>query len=227
MQLSFWFKPLLYYFYPCRNLLNNIEKLTDGQKGLKFMVPLCGKTVDMKWLAGKGFQVTGVELVTKACEEFFSEQSVKCNASDIPEVPAGKLFKSEDGKIKIYNCDIFNLSKESLGQFDVMWDRGSLVVIPIEDRQRYINLMKSIIKPGGKILLEVVEYDWNERKTKGPPHPFYKHDLEKLYGNWCTIEEVGRCDWFHRNLARFQGQWGLSSLDNVQYFMQVISSTSN
>ncbi|KAJ8043018.1 putative thiopurine S-methyltransferase [Holothuria leucospilota] len=210
-----------------QNLLNNFERLANGRKELNFLVPLCGKTVDMKWLAGKGFEVTGIEGVTKACEEFFSEQDVKCNVSDIPDVPSGKLFKSEDGKIKIYNCDIFSLSSETLGQFDVIWDRGSLVAILAEDRQRYLGLMKSVIKPGGKILLEVVEYDWNERKTKGPPRPFFKHNLEDLYGNWCAIEEVGRYDWLHRDLARFQGQWGLSSLDNVQYFMQVISSTSS
>lgn len=44
-------------------------------------------------LADKGFEVTGIEGVTKACEEFFSEQGVKCNVSDIPGIPAGKLFK--------------------------------------------------------------------------------------------------------------------------------------
>ena len=35
------------------------------------LVPLCGKSLDMLWLAGQGHRVLGVELSRKAAEDFF------------------------------------------------------------------------------------------------------------------------------------------------------------
>ena len=40
---------------------------------VRFFVPLCGKSVDMKFLYDAGFQVIGVEGVEKACKEFMEE----------------------------------------------------------------------------------------------------------------------------------------------------------
>ncbi len=39
--------------------------------GATVLVPLCGKSLDLAWLAGQGFNVVGVELSEKAVEAFF------------------------------------------------------------------------------------------------------------------------------------------------------------
>ena len=36
-------------------------------------VPLCGKTLDLPWLAGRTKKVVGVELIRKAVEDFYDE----------------------------------------------------------------------------------------------------------------------------------------------------------
>ena len=40
--------------------------------GCQVLVPLCGKTLDMLWLAAQGHRVLGVELAERAVEDFFA-----------------------------------------------------------------------------------------------------------------------------------------------------------
>jgi len=42
--------------------------------GETVFVPLCGKSVDLRWLADQGAHVIGVELSPIAVESFFAEQ---------------------------------------------------------------------------------------------------------------------------------------------------------
>lgn len=41
----------------------------------RVLVPLCGKSLDLLWLAGRGHPVLGVELSQKAIEDFFQRAS--------------------------------------------------------------------------------------------------------------------------------------------------------
>ena len=43
------------------------------QAGERILVPLCGKTLDLAWLAAQGLEVLGVELSEKAVSDFFEE----------------------------------------------------------------------------------------------------------------------------------------------------------
>ena len=43
--------------------------------GCRVFVPLCGKSNDMLWLLGMGYQVVGVELSPLAVESFFSDNA--------------------------------------------------------------------------------------------------------------------------------------------------------
>uniref|UniRef100_A0A3Q3CET7 Probable thiopurine S-methyltransferase n=1 Tax=Haplochromis burtoni TaxID=8153 RepID=A0A3Q3CET7_HAPBU len=47
-------------------LKKNIDKVLNGRTGVRFFFPLCGKAVDMKWLADMGHAVVGVEISEKA-----------------------------------------------------------------------------------------------------------------------------------------------------------------
>ena len=44
--------------------------------GAQVLVPLCGKSLDMAWLAGQGYRVLGVELAESAVIAFFAEQEL-------------------------------------------------------------------------------------------------------------------------------------------------------
>ena len=40
-------------------------------------MPLCGKSLDMVWLAAQGHEVLGVELAPLAVEQFFAENELR------------------------------------------------------------------------------------------------------------------------------------------------------
>ena len=42
----------------------------------RVFVPLCGKTLDLCWLTKKTEKVIGVELVSKAVQDFFAENNI-------------------------------------------------------------------------------------------------------------------------------------------------------
>jgi thiopurine S-methyltransferase len=42
----------------------------------RVLVPLCGKSLDLAWLAGQGYRVLGVELSRQAVEDFFREHGL-------------------------------------------------------------------------------------------------------------------------------------------------------
>ena len=43
------------------------------KSGTRIFVPLCGKSLDLIWLAEQGHQVVGVELSSLAIEAFYTE----------------------------------------------------------------------------------------------------------------------------------------------------------
>ena len=48
----------------------------DIQVGQQVLLPLCGKSLDMLWLAGQGYEVLGIEISPVAVESFFIENFV-------------------------------------------------------------------------------------------------------------------------------------------------------
>ena len=49
----------------------------------RILVPLCGKTEDLAYLAGQGHDVVGVELVEDAVRQFFTEHAVTPTISNV------------------------------------------------------------------------------------------------------------------------------------------------
>ena len=57
-------------------LLVKYFSVLDLPVGSRVFAPLCGKSIDMRWLLEQGYDVVGVELVESAVEEFFAEQNI-------------------------------------------------------------------------------------------------------------------------------------------------------
>ncbi|KAG9355394.1 hypothetical protein JZ751_000232, partial [Albula glossodonta] len=160
-------------------LESNIDKVLCGREGVRFFFPLCGKAVDMKWLADKGHSVVGVEISEKAIKQFFEEQKLDYSEEVVSDIPGSKVFKSSDGKISLYQCDLYKFSSAIAGQFGGIWDRGSLVAINPCDRQRYATLIMSLMDKDCRYLLDTLHY--NPELYKGPPFFVPEEDIEKLY----------------------------------------------
>jgi thiopurine S-methyltransferase len=143
----------------------------SGQK--RVLVPLCGKSLDLRWLAEKGHEVVGVELVPQAVETFFQEQG-------LTYLKEGRHFKS--AAIDLITADIFTVDVSELGTpADAVWDRAALVALEPSVREAYVAQIRHLLKPGGVQLLVTLEYD--SRRMSGPPFCVTTSDVRRLYGS--------------------------------------------
>uniref|UniRef100_UPI00398EC681 probable thiopurine S-methyltransferase isoform X2 n=1 Tax=Pristiophorus japonicus TaxID=55135 RepID=UPI00398EC681 len=171
-------------------LQKHLDTILNGRKQICIFIPLCGKSLDMKWLADQGHTVVGVEVSKIAVKELFAEQNLSYTQEPVPGIPGAEVFKSSDGQLSLFNCDMFEFSSLIAGKFDGIWDRGSLVAINPSDRQRYAKLMTKLMANGCQYLLDTVAYDQN-----------------KCAGQSCNIQLIETTD----ALTDRQRSWGLDS----------------
>ncbi|CAB1351224.1 unnamed protein product [Coregonus sp. 'balchen'] len=184
-------------------LETNIEKVLDGRNGVKFFFPLCGKALDMKWLADMGHSVVGVEIAEKAIKQFFEENNMTYSEETVSALPGAKVYKSSERNISLYHCDLFNFSSAIEGQFGGIWDRGSLVAINPRDRQKYAALIRSLMDKDCRYLLDTLLY--NPEVYKGPPFFVPDEQVQSLFGKSCDIELLQSVD----ALTDREKAWGM------------------
>eukprot|EP00057_Strongylocentrotus_purpuratus_P027824 XP_011682298.1 PREDICTED: thiopurine S-methyltransferase [Strongylocentrotus purpuratus] len=114
-----------------------LDDATGGKTNLKWFVPLCEKSPAIKWLYDRGDEVIGVELVGKAIEKFFNSRGMNYTKSDIPQLKYGCLYQNDDKRIKIFKCNIFDVTRDLIGgPVDAIWERGSMQDIDHHERPR-------------------------------------------------------------------------------------------
>jgi thiopurine S-methyltransferase len=134
--------PLLIKFWSTLNLAH----------GSRVFVPLCGKSLDMIWLAQQGHEVIGVELSPVAVRAFFRENGLKPVKRKL-----GKFTLWNYGKLSILCGDYFALSKAELGVFDTVYDRAALTALPEDVRSLYVAQLKKIVPKTARVFLLTIE----------------------------------------------------------------------
>jgi thiopurine S-methyltransferase len=124
----------------------------DLDKGSRVFVPLCGKSLDMIWLAGQGHEVVGVELSPIAVRAFFRENRLQPTRRQI-----GKFTQWEHGRLRILCGDYFSLTEGDLGQVDAVYDRASLTALPEDIRTPYVAQLRLLVPEACKIFLLTTE----------------------------------------------------------------------
>ncbi len=150
------------------------------QAGQSVLVPLCGKTIDMVWLASLGLQVHGVELYSGAVEDFFAENKFE----SVCKTECADFIDHAHQNIRISCGDFFKLNKTN--SYDFIYDRAALVALPDSMRVDYARVICDSLKVGGKYLLIVYEYD--QSKMEGPPFSISKTEIERLYADAFDIQ---------------------------------------
>src|SRR6185295_4202549 len=113
-------------------------------KKARVLVPLCGKSIDVAWLASRGNEVVGVEISEHAIESFFREQELK-----FEKTKEGPFQRYVAEKITILQRDFFELTPELLGPFDAIYDRAALIALPTDLRSRYVAQIRGLMKACG------------------------------------------------------------------------------
>ena len=100
--------------------------LQNNSTPKRILVPLCGKTVDLTYLAKHSAveEVLGVEGIAKAILEYIDENP-QVEMSKSP-VNAGAFEKYEGDSIVLLKGNFFHLSESHSGKFDMIWDRGKI-----------------------------------------------------------------------------------------------------
>lgn len=180
-----------------------LNEMLAGRTKLNIFFPLCGKAVDMKWLADMGHNIVGVDVSEIGLKEFFADHNIPYTEEAVAEIPEAKVFKSASGNISLYCCSIYDISDLVIGKFDGMWDRGAMVAVNPRDRERYVNVMLSLMAKDCHYLLVTVEYD--PKSIAGPPFYVPESDLQNLLGPSCTFKLLKKID----AITDKQKQWGL------------------
>lgn len=163
------------------------------------LVPLCGKSLDLRWLAELGCTVVGVELAERAIRDFFAEQQLTFaeRAGDLVAFVCNEL------PITLYLGDYFRLQ---IPRCDALYDRAALVALPPDLRARYAAHTNTLLKDNAERVIVTLEYD--QQAVNGPPFSVPRDEVRSLYSG---IELVGEADCIDEAPPKFRAA-GLTSV---------------
>ena len=139
-------------------------------------VPLCGKTLDMSYLA-RFMKVTGNELSAIACRDFFEENNL--------------VFRQQKlGDFEHYTCqeltllqgDYFKLSADVVDNVDWIYDRAALIALPKAMQQQYVEHLKTFFSLQTRMFLVTVEFP--QAQLSGPPFAVTETDVNSLFSDF-------------------------------------------
>lgn len=167
------------------------------------LVPLCGKSADLLWLAQQGYEVTGVELSEIAARAFFEESGF---SFDCKKLGAFNWFCGQGIAISIVCGDYFEFTDQP---YDALYDRAALIALPFKKRPEYVAKTRSLLKPGAIKLLITLEYD--QIGIEGPPYSVLP---DEVLGYWSDLKRIWEQDDLDNCPPRFK-EAGLSEIAEV------------
>lgn len=149
----------------------------------RVFVPLCGKSLDMRWLAARGHRVLGVELSEEAIDAFFAGEGLSPNVRR-----DGAFLIKSAGPFELWCGDLFELPEAALAGVGSFYDRASLIALPPEMRGRYTGRLAEFLPSGTAGLLVSLTYDQSE--MIGPPFSVSDEEVTRLFGGGFAIDEL-------------------------------------
>ncbi|MCW8336483.1 thiopurine S-methyltransferase [Vibrio paucivorans] len=165
-------------------LLIEFWQATRPTRESNVLVPLCGKSEDLVWLATKHNEVQGVELSNIAVRSFFSEHFYTPTVTTLN----GQHELYQFDELSIYTGDFFTAPLQGA---DIIYDRAALIALPEDMRVEYAERIKGLLKPEGRILLITLDYPQDE--MAGPPFSVPKSDIEALFEGY-KVTNLNRDD---------------------------------
>jgi len=139
---------------PFRNLLES-SALTVG----KVAVIGCGRGHDALLFAKYGFDVIGFDFSASA----IADAKTQANEMELAT--------------KFLQRDIFELDREFVGEFDYVVEHTCFCAIAPSQREDYVKLVHSILKPQG----ELIALFWAHNRAGGPPFGSNLDQINKLF----------------------------------------------
>merc|ERR1711879_707431 len=97
------------------------------------------------------------------------------------------------GKIKIIETDLFEFDFTQFAPFDLIFDRASLIAINWEDRERYVDLMISLLGENLKKKSYFLQgMDYKKGEHLGPPHIFDQACCDHFFKDKIVAKHLDR-----------------------------------
>lgn len=164
---------------PHHLLLEHFEHYFSKQSSV--LLPLCGKTHDLTFLAKHGVKAVGVEFNPDAVTTFFQDNQLD---PEVTRYDNKKLFQVSN--IDLWLADFFDLTSDELGQFRLIFDRAALIALPDDMRKNYAEHLKTFLASDGQLLIVTMDYEPDE--MSGPPFFLDKQQLQQLFPTESIIE---------------------------------------
>ena len=153
-----------------------------GLAGTRVLVPLCGKSPDLMWLARRGHEVVGVELAEKAVVGFFTDQGLDYRSEQGLHLDR---YSAIDLPITLFCGDYFKFEAEP---FDALYDRGALVALPASLRPEYVEHTKKLLRANAARLIITLEYD--QTVVQGPPFSVLPSEIGAYWDDLVRVAET-------------------------------------
>lgn len=151
--------------------------------GSSVFVPLCGKSLDMAWIADQGHRVIGSELSEMAIDAFFSSQRL------VPaESYSDGFVVKRAAPYELWLGDHFALPPSATARISAVYDRAALVAMPRIMQLNYAAKLAALTPKGIPVLLISLDYDPSE--MTGPPFPITNRQIVSLFGSDFRVELV-------------------------------------
>jgi len=176
--------------------------------GSRVLVPLCGKSLDLLWLAAQGHRVIGVEISPVAIDEFLRENGLSALRHDEPP-----FRRANADEIELLVGDFFDLTPDHVAGVTAVYDRASLIALAPAMRPRYAAHLAELLPAGCMSLLITLDYD--QAQMSGPPFAVTAEEVRELFGGAFEIDPVAAQDVLEEQ-PRFRAR-GLTRLDEQVY----------
>ncbi|MGD9600464.1 MAG: thiopurine S-methyltransferase [Gammaproteobacteria bacterium] len=153
--------------------------------GTRVLVPLCGKSHDLRYLAAQGHEVVGIELSAIAVQDFFAESGAAPRVDE-----TGGFERHALGRITLYRGDFFTASPAAVPPCEAWYDRAAFIALAPSQREAYVATLHGLLAPGARGLLVTVEYA--TEAVRPPPFGVSREEVARCFGNVATIRELAR-----------------------------------
>ena len=132
--------------YPAPPFVSLLASSDAPQPG-KLAVLGCGKGHDAFFFAESGYEVTGFDFAPSAISE------------------ATATARDKGISARFFQQDIFALDKEFTNSFDYVLEHTCFCAIDPSLRSQYVGVVKSLLRPGGKL----IALFYTHNRPEGPP----------------------------------------------------------
>jgi SAM-dependent methyltransferase len=144
-----------------------LESYSAPSKG-RMAVLGCGRGYDALLFASYGFEVVGFDFTDAAITD------------------AQNLAKAANSKAKFLQRDIFELPKEFENSFDYVLEHTCFCAINPTQREDYVQVVKSILKPNAKL----IGLFFTHNRPGGPPFGVTTDEIKKYFQNDFEINSL-------------------------------------